>query len=87
MNSKTKNPLYVVTNKGKDIQQAEGVWDALVKKFHLQPLVDIFNMMFEYLLAQVNSYAWFLVVKQKIDELVESLMKLFSFLKIEEAKA
>jgi hypothetical protein len=81
---KKKNPLYVVTNKGKDIEQADGVWDALVKKFHLAPVIEFFQMIFDFLLAKVNSYAWFVVIKQKIDELVESLNKLFQFLRLEE---
>ena len=30
--SNKKNPLYVVTNEGKDVETAESIWDAVVKK-------------------------------------------------------
>ena len=45
--SSKKNPLYVVTNEGKDVETAESLWDAMVKKFNLQPAIDLLMMMVE----------------------------------------
>jgi len=52
-----KNPLYVVTNEGKDVETAESIWDAVVKKFNLQPLIDLFMVLAELIANQINSYA------------------------------
>lgn len=77
---KKTNPLYVVTNKGQDVQEAQGLFDALVKKFHLQPFVDLFMDLWMQLVEQlsqmVTNYSMFLVVKAFIDEWVEKLIEL-----------
>ena len=77
---KKTNPLYVVTNKGQDVQEAQGLLDALVKKFHLQPFVDLFMELWTQLIEQlsqmVTNYSMFLVVKAFIDEWVEKLFEL-----------
>ena len=76
---KKTNPLYVVTNKGQDVQEAQGLLDALVKKFHLQPFVDLFMELWTQLIEQlsqmVTNYSMFLVVKAFIDEWVEKLFE------------
>lgn len=54
MKNKTKNPLYVV--KGKDVEEANGILDMIVKKLNLQPLIDLLNFLFKMLLEQVDSY-------------------------------
>lgn len=78
--TKKTNPLYVVTNKGQDVQEAQGLFDALVKKFHLQPFVDLFMDLWMQLVEQlsemVTNYSMFLVVKAFIDEWVEKLFEL-----------
>ena len=78
--AKKTNPLYVVTNKGQDVQEAQGLFDALVKKFHLQPFVDLFMELWTQLMEQlsemVTNYSMFLVVKAFIDEWVEKLFEL-----------
>lgn len=78
--AKKTNPLYVVTNKGQDVQEAQGFFDALVKKFHLQPFVDLlmelWTQLVEQLSEMVTNYSMFLVVKAFIDEWVEKLFEL-----------
>ena len=76
--SKRKNPLYVVTNDGKDVESAETLWDAVVKRFNLQPLIDILMTLMEMVAKQVNSYAalvWFNEELTKINEFVDSTLK------------
>lgn len=36
---KNKNPLYVV--KGKEVQEAFGIFDLVVKKFNLEPVIRV----------------------------------------------
>ena len=71
--SKKNNPLFVVTNKGKDVEMAESFVDALVKKFNLQPIINILEMMYQFLLEKVNSYATFQILQKFLDDLVLSL--------------
>lgn len=73
--NKSKNPLYVVTNKGQDVEPAESIFDALVKKLGLEPVLLILDGVLQELLGQVNSYSAFQVFKNFIDQLVEALEK------------
>ena len=76
--SKRKNPLYVVTNDGKDVESADTLWDAVVKRFNLQPLIDILMTLMEMIAKQVNSYAalvWFNEELTRINEFVDSTLK------------
>jgi len=73
---KNKNPLYVV--KGKDIEEASGLFDLVVKKLNLQPVIDVFNSLLKMLLEQVKSYPTFVAIKELIDELI---VKYFGMLK------
>lgn len=68
-----KNPLYVVTNDGQTVEKADNMFDAWVKKMGLQPLVDLINEMIQFLLSQVTNYAFFMVFKDFVDDLVEKL--------------
>jgi len=77
-----KNPLFVVTNDGKDVQQAEGLWDAIVKKLHLQPLIDFFNILYELLLENMHNYAWFNAIKNRINQVLEAFFEIFKYLKV-----
>ena len=46
-NTKKKNPLYVVTNEGKDVETADNFWDAMVKKFNLAPLMEVLDFLLQ----------------------------------------
>ncbi len=67
---KKTNPLYVVTNNGKDVEQAEGAFDLLVKKLGLEPAIKVLSNILELLLAQVKSYATFVAIKEFLDKLI-----------------
>ena len=63
---KNKNPLYVV--KGQNVEQAKNIFDMLIKKLDLEPVMRILNQILEFLLSQVKSYPMFAVVKSMIDQ-------------------
>lgn len=65
---KTKNPLYVV--KGKDVQEASSIFDLVVKKFNLEPVIQVIQNILKMLLEQVKSYPMFVAVKQYIDDFI-----------------
>ena len=76
--SNKKNPLYVVTNEGKDVETAESIWDAVVKKFNLQPVIDLFMVLVELIAKQINSYAaltWLNEELTKFNEELDRLLK------------
>jgi len=68
-----KNPLYVVTNKGRDVESALGHLDALIIKLGLRPVLDFFDDMLKIVLEQVQNYAMFLAIKQFIDDLIQKI--------------
>jgi hypothetical protein len=79
MESKSKNPLYVVN--GEDVEEASGVIDFILKKFNLEPAINFLNMLVEMLLEQVNSYPMLVAVKEFID-LILKRVELFRSLSI-----
>lgn len=74
--SKKKNPLFVVTNNGKDVEEAVSLLDAFVKRFGLEPVREILNMLMAFIAENVKSYAMFMVVKEYFDQLVAMLTML-----------
>ncbi len=88
---KTKrNPLYVVTNDGKDVEPADNIFDALIKKLSLEPVVDFLKLIFQIIIDQVGGVVALDLIKGILDELVDSLEKVlkmvdpvlaFSFIK------
>ena len=77
---KTKTPLYVV--KGKTVLEAKGVFDMIVKKLSLEPVLEIFMNIVNMLLKQVTNYSSFIAVKTFIDHMIERMFKLVSRLGI-----
>jgi hypothetical protein len=71
---KNKNPLYVV--KGQNVEQAKNLFDMLIKKLDLEPVMRILNQLLEFLLSQVKSYPMFAVVKSLIDQWMLQLVPL-----------
>lgn len=82
---KNKNPLYVV--KGQNVEQAKNLFDMLIKKLDLEPVMRILNQLLEFLLSQVKSYPMFAVVKSMIDQWMLQLMPLLQQLSGMFAKA
>ncbi len=90
MNAKKKNPLYVVTNDGKDVEAASSLLDALIKKLSLGPVLDFLNLIFQMIIDQVGGVVAMDLIKGIIDEFVDSIEKVlkmvdpvlaFSFIK------
>ncbi len=75
MSAKAKNPLYVV--KGKEVQQAAGWFDLLVKKFDLEPIVKMLQQLLSMLLAQVQSYHVLTLVKGYVDQIMAQMQMMF----------
>ena len=76
-----KNPLYVVTNNGKDVEQAESIWDAVVKKFNLQPAIDLLWTLLEIIAKQINSYAALVWLQKELENFntkVDKLLKTYA---------
>ncbi len=73
--SKTSNPLYHISKDGKDVESVNNIFELLVKKFGLEPIISFLESMFEFMSEQVQSYAVFIALKELIDEIVEKLFK------------
>ncbi len=80
MNVKKKNPLYVVTNDGKDVEPAENLIDALIKKLSLQPVIDFLQLIFQMIIDQVGGAVAMDLIKGIMDEFVDSLEKVLKMI-------
>lgn len=74
------NPLYVVTNKGQDVEAASGLWDALVKRFHLTPFIDAFDAILKELWEMVKSYPMLVAVEQILAEFISKIEEVAALL-------
>jgi hypothetical protein len=72
MKNKIKNPLYVV--KGNDVQEANGVFDLVIKKLSLEPVILFIQSMLKLLLEQIKSYPTFIAIKAFLDEFFEKYL-------------
>lgn len=73
---KNKNPLYVV--KGKDVQEAKDMFDLVIKKLNLEPVIQFIQTMLKMVLENIKSYPTFIAMKNFLDELI---VKYFGFVK------
>jgi hypothetical protein len=80
---KNKNPLYVV--KGNNVQEAKNFVDLILKKFNLEPAVEILTNIFKMLLAQITSYPMLVAVKNILDQLMIKVFGLVSTMKMKNA--
>lgn len=71
---KSKNPLYVV--KGKEVEEASSLFDLVVKKFNLEPAINIMKNLFLLLLEQVENFAMYQAVKGFIDRVINQIREL-----------
>jgi len=72
---KSRNPLYVVTNKGQDVETADSWLDALIKKFGLEDTIKTLEGLIGMMLELVKSYAAFQVVQAWLDQFIQNLEK------------
>lgn len=78
MSNKKNNPLYHISKDGKDVEHVSGVVELLVKKLGLDPVVEMLEDMFKFLMEQINSYAMFSAVKDIFDELLGKLFEVMN---------
>lgn len=77
--AKSDNPLFIVTNKGQDVEQAQGLLDAMIKKYGIKPIIDLFSIMIDFVTEQIKGHIVFEIVSGLIDDFIdalESLLKL-----------
>lgn len=65
---KNKNPLYVV--KGKDVQEASNVFDLVIKKLSLEPVIQVMQNLLQMILDTIKTYPTFIAMKKLLDELI-----------------
>ena len=68
---KNKNPLYVV--KGKEVQEASSIMDLVIKRFNLEPAINILRNIFYLLLEQVENFAWFQAIVKFYNDMVQKI--------------
>ena len=68
-----KNPLYVVTNSGSTVEQAANIFDAVVKKLGLVPVVEFFHDFLIWLFEQFNSFIGLEFITGVLDSFLGSL--------------
>lgn len=76
--AKKANPLYAVTNKGKDVEEVSHYLELLITKLGLAPVIDFFDSLLNFLLEQITSYAAFVAMKEFLDQLVEKIDALYA---------
>jgi phage-related protein len=75
---KQTNPLYAVTNKGKDVQEVGNYLELLVTKLGLTPVIEFIEEMLKFLFEQISSYAMFVMVKEYLDQVVNTVEQFLS---------
>jgi hypothetical protein len=73
MTEDKKSTLYVVTNHGQDVESAHGPFDAIIKKFGLAPMIDIFNDILKMLASSLHGYTGLVVLQNLTTQMVEWL--------------
>ena len=74
MNSRAKkNPLFIVKKDGKTVEEADNLFDALIKKLGFEEVIEFFLNMIKLLLDQVTNYSSLQVVKTLLDQFINSL--------------
>jgi len=71
--ARKKNPLYVVTNQGKDVQEATGLLDMIVKKLGLEGVVELLEGLMASMMQMATSYAMFVSIKSFLDTIIHQI--------------
>lgn len=75
---KKKNPLFVVTNKGQDVEMATHYGEALLKLLGLENAWKFLMDILCDVLKSVKSYPMVVAIKEWLDDVLEKLMATFS---------
>ncbi|HLT22664.1 MAG TPA: hypothetical protein VKZ84_04445 [Bacteriovoracaceae bacterium] len=68
---KQKNPLYLV--KGKTVHPTHTVWEYVIEKFNLRPVINILFQLISFILEQVKDYPSFVFARNFIENIIEKL--------------
>lgn len=74
-----KNPLYVVTNEGRDVEGVATYIELIIKKFGLKPYIDLLESMIAMITNQVGNYGFFLALQNFVDHIAEQIEKMMEF--------
>ena len=71
--AKKKNPLFVVTNAGQDIEEVDSWWSYALNKLGLNVYMTYFEEMIQFLLSQVNNYGALEFMNTWLEQIIELL--------------
>ncbi len=74
--SDKKNPLFVVTNNGQDVEEAQSFLDALLKKFGLEPFFEFINTVIQMIMEQVGGMVALELARGFLDEMIDILERI-----------
>ena len=74
-----KNPLYVVSNSGQDVESVTSYLELVIKKFGLRPYLDVLDSLVAMLTNQVGNYGFFVALQEFIDHIVAQIEKVVDF--------
>lgn len=70
-----KNPLYVVTNKGKVVEEANSAWEVIVKTLGLDPFLGALNELFSILCEMARSLTVVREIEEFLGEIIERVQE------------
>ena len=71
--AKKKNPLFVVTNAGQDIEEVDSLWDYAMSKLGLKAYMAYFEEMIQYVLSEVDNYEALKFVNIWLEQIIDFL--------------
>lgn len=74
----TKNPIYVVTNNGKDVEIVASIAQMIIVKLHLRPVLDVLISIIKGLLESVKSSVQLEIVSNLLEKII-GLLSNFKF--------
>jgi hypothetical protein len=69
-----KNPLYVVSKNGVDVEAANNILELLIKKTGIDKVLPVLENIMALILSQVTSYPVFMEVKKMFDAIFEKII-------------
>ncbi len=73
-----ESALYVVTNRGQDVEKVHNLFELIVKKFGIGPLVSYLNQVISDVLAVVNSYPVIVAINRFLEVIIKSMEELLA---------
>ncbi len=74
-----KNPLYVVSNSGQDVEGVSNYIELIIKKFGLEPYLELLDSMLAMITNQVGNYGFFIALQNFIDHIAAQIEKVVEF--------